>query len=56
MSVTPQTTSNYIKNFPFPTLRDKQSYVLKEIEAAFTYKQSICSCFILEDALPITIL
>src|SRR5215467_10651225 len=36
MSVTPQTTSNYIKNFPFPTLRDKQSYVLKEIDAAFT--------------------
>ena len=35
MSVTPQTT-NYIKNFPFPTLRDKQSYVLKEIDAAFT--------------------
>ncbi|MGA9153005.1 MAG: hypothetical protein WBZ36_20700, partial [Candidatus Nitrosopolaris sp.] len=36
MSITPQTTSNYIKNFPFPTLRDKQSYVLKEIDAAFT--------------------
>jgi len=36
MSVTPQTTSNYIKNFSFPTLRDKQSYVLKDIDAAFT--------------------
>jgi hypothetical protein len=24
-----------IKNFPFPTLRDGQSYVLNEIEAAF---------------------
>jgi ATP-dependent DNA helicase DinG len=36
MSVTPQTTSNYIKNFPFHTLRDKQSYVLKEIDVAFT--------------------
>jgi superfamily II DNA or RNA helicase len=35
MSVTPQSTSNYIKNFPFPTLRDKQSYVLKEINATF---------------------
>ena len=27
--------SKYIKNFPFPTLREKQSYVLKEIDAAF---------------------
>src|SRR5215472_13725728 len=36
MSVTPQSISDYIKNFPFPTLRDKQSYVLKEIDAAFT--------------------
>src|SRR5215469_17335327 len=35
MSVTPQSISDYIKNFPFPTLRDKQSYVLKEIDAAF---------------------
>jgi ATP-dependent DNA helicase DinG len=35
MSVTPQTT-NCIKNFPFRTLRDKQSYVLKEIDAALT--------------------
>jgi len=33
MSITPQITSNYIKNFPFPTLRDEQSFVLKEIEA-----------------------
>jgi len=28
--------SNYIRNFPFPTLRERQSYVLKEIDAAFT--------------------
>ncbi|MGC1929894.1 MAG: hypothetical protein WA667_13035 [Candidatus Nitrosopolaris sp.] len=27
--------SNYINNFPFPTLREKQSFVLKEIDAAF---------------------
>ena len=27
--------SNYIKNFPFPTLREKQSFVLNEIDAAF---------------------
>jgi superfamily II DNA or RNA helicase len=26
--------SNYIRNFPFPTLREKQSYVLSEIDAA----------------------
>ncbi|MGA8085472.1 MAG: hypothetical protein WB988_26745 [Candidatus Nitrosopolaris sp.] len=30
-----QTTSSYIKNFPFATLREKQSYVLNEIDAAF---------------------
>ncbi len=28
------TVDDYIKNFPFPTLREKQSYVLKEIDAA----------------------
>jgi len=28
--------SNYIRNFPFPTLRERQSYVLKEIDVAFT--------------------
>ncbi len=35
--------SGYIKNFPFPTLREKQSYVLKEIDAAFAsgYKHII---------------
>jgi ATP-dependent DNA helicase DinG len=35
--------SAYIKNFPFPTLREKQSYVLKEIDAAFAsgYNQII---------------
>ena len=27
--------SGYIKNFPFAALREKQSYVLKEIDAAF---------------------
>jgi ATP-dependent DNA helicase DinG len=27
--------SSYIKNFPFPTLREKQSFVLKEIDDAF---------------------
>jgi hypothetical protein len=27
--------SKYIKNFPFPTLREKQSFVLNEIDAAF---------------------
>lgn len=27
--------SSYIKNFPFPTLREKQSFVLKEIDVAF---------------------
>jgi ATP-dependent DNA helicase DinG len=27
--------TSYIENFPFPTLREKQSYVLKEIDAAF---------------------
>jgi ATP-dependent DNA helicase DinG len=32
--ITTTTTSPYIKNFPFPTLREKQSYVLKEIDAA----------------------
>ena|SRR5215469_12116692 len=36
MSITPQITSNYIKNFPFPTLRDERSFVLKEIDSAFT--------------------
>jgi ATP-dependent DNA helicase DinG len=38
------TTSPYIKNFPFPTFRDSQPYVLKEIEAAFNegYKYIIC--------------
>jgi len=47
MSVTPQTTSNYIKNFSFPTLRDKQSYVLKDIDAAFTsgYKYIVLEAF-----------
>lgn len=29
------TISNYITNFPFPTLREKQSFVLKEIDDAF---------------------
>ncbi|MFY9868397.1 MAG: hypothetical protein WAK17_01645, partial [Candidatus Nitrosopolaris sp.] len=29
------TISNYIKNFPFVTLREKQSYVLNEIDVAF---------------------
>src|SRR5246127_2638011 len=27
--------SNYITNFPFPTLREKQSFALKEIDDAF---------------------
>jgi hypothetical protein len=27
--------SEYIKNFPLPTLREKQSYVLNEIDSAF---------------------
>ena len=27
--------SNYVKNFPFPTLREKQSFVLEEIDRAF---------------------
>jgi ATP-dependent DNA helicase DinG len=31
-----QTTGDdFVKNFPFPTLREKQSFVLKEIGAAF---------------------
>ena len=29
------TISNYITNFPFPTLREKQAFVLKEIDDAF---------------------
>ena len=28
-------SDGFIKNFPFPTLREKQSFVLKEIAAAF---------------------
>jgi ATP-dependent DNA helicase DinG len=28
--------SNCIKNFPFPSLREKQSFVLNEIDVAFT--------------------
>ncbi|MGB6527514.1 MAG: DEAD/DEAH box helicase family protein [Candidatus Nitrosopolaris sp.] len=36
MSDNKQTTvDNFIKNFPFQTLRDKQSFVLKEIVTAF---------------------
>jgi ATP-dependent DNA helicase DinG len=27
---------DFIKNFPFPTLRERQSYLLNEIAAAFT--------------------
>jgi superfamily II DNA or RNA helicase len=30
------TGDDFIKNFPFPTLRERQSYVLNEIAAAFT--------------------
>ncbi|MGC2685703.1 MAG: DEAD/DEAH box helicase family protein, partial [Candidatus Nitrosopolaris sp.] len=29
------TVDDLLKNFPFPTLREKQSFVLKEIDAAF---------------------
>jgi hypothetical protein len=29
------TISNYINNFPSPTLREKQAFVLKEIDDAF---------------------
>jgi ATP-dependent DNA helicase DinG len=28
--------SDYIQNFPFPTLRERQDYVLNEIDSAFT--------------------
>jgi ATP-dependent DNA helicase DinG len=28
-------SDDFIKNFPFPTLREKQSFVLKEIDSAF---------------------
>jgi ATP-dependent DNA helicase DinG len=33
--MTTNTTSSYLKNFPFPTLRKNQEYVLNEIEKGF---------------------
>ncbi|MFZ0513019.1 MAG: hypothetical protein WAM14_15530, partial [Candidatus Nitrosopolaris sp.] len=30
------TVDDFIKNFPFPNLRERQSYVLNEIAAAFS--------------------
>ena len=35
MSDDRQTVDDFIKNFPFPTLRERQSYVLNEIAAGF---------------------
>ena len=32
---------SYISNFPFSTLREKQSFVLKEIDAASGFKYII---------------
>jgi Rad3-related DNA helicase len=40
-----QTVDEYIKNFPFPTLRERQSHVLNEISASFA---SGCKYIVLE--------
>jgi ATP-dependent DNA helicase DinG len=42
----PEFISQYIKNFPLPTLREKQGYVLNEIDAAIAsgYRYVICQC------------
>ena len=35
MSDSRRIVDDYMKNFPFPTLRERQSYVLNEIATAF---------------------
>jgi len=35
MSLPLSYVSDYMKNFPFPTLRERQAYVLNEIDSAF---------------------
>jgi len=35
LNVTPRTVDDYIKNFPFPTLRERQSYVSNKIATGY---------------------